>query len=298
MSSPPQSRAVPVSAVVMTRDEELNLEACLWSLAGWVDDLVIVDSFSSDRTMEIAARYTARIFQHEYHGPPQQWAWALAHVGLRHDWLLTMDADFRVTPELRSSIEQAVGRGGGPHAFMVRRLQVFRGRPLRHGGLYPRREIRLVRHAVCKVNAEDAVDQLFWVPGGIGELRGDLIEENLKEDDISFWIDKHNRFSSLQALQECTRRRDPRPPLYVPRLFGSAAERRLWLKERWYDLPLFFRPVLYFLFRYFVLLGFLDGKQGFIYHLLQGYWYRLVVDIKLEMLLKRPPGEGVSRGGG
>jgi hypothetical protein len=170
-------------------------------------------------------------------------------------------------------------------AYLFRRLQVFRGKRLRHGGLYPRKEIRLLRHANCKVNANEGVDQVFFVPGKIGELQGDLIEENLKEDDISFWIQKHDRFSSQQARQEYEQRRLGFKALYQPALFGLDPQRKQWLKLRWYAMPLYLRPLLYFCYRYFLRLGFLDGKQGFVYHFLQAYWYRLVVDIKLEELL-------------
>ena len=274
-----------ISAIVMTYNEEINLEPCLRSLVAWVDDIILVDSFSIDNTVAIARLYTDRIYQHHYEGPPQQWSWAIANTGLEHPWLLTMDADFRITPTLRQSIMDVVAQDSKDvDAYLVRRLQYFRGQPLRYGGLYPRREIRLVRHAVCQANDKEGVDQLFYVPGDVGELKGDLIEVNLKEDNISFWIQKHDRFSDQQAQQEHNRQKLGLRPLYRPTPFGNPIQRKLWLKERWYDLPLYLRPLLYFLYRYVLRLGFLDGKQGFVYHFLQAYWYRLIVDIKLEEL--------------
>jgi len=109
-----------------------------------------------------------------------------------------------------------------------------------------------------------------------------LIEENHKEDDITFWIDKHNRYASRLAEED--RRRAGHAPArpIAPALFGSPDQRILWLKNLWSRLPLYARPLLYFIYRYFLRLGFLDGKQGFIFHFLQGFWFRLLVDIKLD----------------
>jgi hypothetical protein len=128
------------------------------------------------------------------------------------------------------------------------------------------------------------VDHHFRVHGETVLVPHDIVEDNRNEASIAAWTAKHNRYASLQAREELARLRAPLAPGLRPSLFGSPDQRVLWLKRRWASLPLYWRPVLYFLYRYVVRLGFLDGKQGFIFHVLQGFWYRLLVDINLDEL--------------
>ena len=160
---------VPVSAVILTYNEEQNLERCLESLSGWVGEIVVVDSFSTDRTIEIAKRYTDRIFHHAYANHPQQWRWTFEHVPFAYEWVLAVDADFSVTPELWAAIAGALGRGDpGIHGYFVRHRQVFRGRFLRHGTIYPRYWLRLFRRGSVRIDPLDLVDVHFYVDGPTG----------------------------------------------------------------------------------------------------------------------------------
>jgi hypothetical protein len=133
------------------------------------------------------------------------------------------------------------------------------------------------------------MDHHFYVPGKVRKLRFDIVEDNQKEIDISTWIEKHNRYARLHAKEEFLRRREMHAWPIQPQLFGSPDQVVVWLKVRWYHIPLYFRPFLYFLYRYIVRLGFLDGKQGFIFHFFQGCWYRLLIDIHLDELLTNQP---------
>ena len=129
------------------------------------------------------------------------------------------------------------------------------------------------------------MDHRFMVPGEtIVWKKGYLIEENLKENSISFWIAKHNKYSTQQAIEEVERMRGKRDKTVQPIFFGNPDERTAWLKNIWWKMPLFVRPMIYFIWRYFFQLGFLDGKQGFIFHFLQAFWYRLLIDIKINEL--------------
>jgi hypothetical protein len=132
------------------------------------------------------------------------------------------------------------------------------------------------------LDTQDAVDHHFHVTGTVGKLRHDLIEENRKEDKIAFWVEKHNRYAVLMALEERQRRNGERREAVRASLFGSPDQRTLRLKQLWSRLPLYVRPMLYFLYRYVLRAGFLDGKQGFIFHFLHAYWFRLLVDINLD----------------
>ena len=133
----------------------------------------------------------------------------------------------------------------------------------------------------------ELVDHHFYVKGTTRKLRFDLIEQNHKEDDITFWIDKHNRYAVRLAEEELRRKSEHVLPALKPSLLGSPDQRILWLKAFWTRLPRYVRPTLYFGYRYFIRRGFLDGKQGFIFHFLQGFWFRFLIDIKLDELHKQ-----------
>jgi hypothetical protein len=210
--------------------------------------------------------------------------------------VLGLDADQRLSPELRESLQALFtthrDRLRGIDGVYLNRRQVFRGRWIRHGGYYPKYLLKLFRPEAVRVDADDLLDHHFYVPGRTLCVRGDLIEANAKEDAIAFWIDKHNRYAILHAREELLRRTGSTSPPIRPAFFGSPDQRVLWLKQRWYTLPLYLRPVLYFLYRYILRLGFRDGKEGFIFHFLHGFWYRLLVDINLDELRRtqrQPP---------
>jgi glycosyltransferase involved in cell wall biosynthesis len=279
-----------VSVIVLTYNEEQNLEACLESVTGWVRDVYLVDSGSNDRTVEIGKQFGARIYNKAFETHAKQWNWALGNLPLATQWILALDADQRVTPELAREISKLFELGGeSPTAkeangFYIKRRQIFRTKWIRHGGYYPKYLLKLFRRDKVRIDTNDLVDHHFYVIGSTPKLSQDLIESNKKEDNISFWIDKHNRYATLLAREELSRRTyNPLKPI-TPSLLGNPDQRILWLKRFWYRLPLYLRPHLYFSYRYFFRMGFLDGRQGFIFHFLQSYWFRLLVDIKLDEL--------------
>jgi len=276
-------RPVPVSVVVLTFNEERNLAACLESVSGWTQAIFVVDSGSTDGTRGIAERFGAQVVTHAFDNHSAQWAWALEALPLRTSWLLGLDADQRVTPELRDQIIRRIGgdEGTPAHGFYVGRRQVFRGRWIRYGGYYPKYLLKLFRREHVRLDAAELVDHHFQVSGPVEMLHGDLIEDNRNEYAIATWTAKHNRYAVLQADHELAlRARNGSVPFRMA--FGSPDERTRWLKSIWARLPLFVRPCVYVTYRYVLRRGFLDGKQGFIFHVLQGFWYRLLVDINID----------------
>lgn len=272
-----------VSVVVTTFDEELNVEGCLASVAGWADQIVVVDSGSTDRTVEICRGYTNEILTHPYVDHASQWAWALRTAGLRHEWVLALDADNVVSDELKRQIDEVVAAGtAAADGYYVRHAHYFRNRRVR--GLKAR-WLRLVRLGSVRVDESELVDVRFVVEGRVGSLPGEIAESNQKELSIDFWIDKHRKFATRMAAEEILRRENRLPRTVAPRLLGGGPElRMLWLKERWYGLPLYMRPFLYFFYRYVLRLGFLDGRNGLVYHTLQAFWFRMLVDVKIAEL--------------
>lgn len=281
---------LPISAVILTYNEENNLEPGLQSLVGWIGEIFVVDSGSTDGTVAIAERYGATVVQHPFESHARQWAWALENLPCQHQWILGLDADQRVTPELREELIQLFSVEPGEleniDGLYMKRRQIFRGQWIRHGGYYPKYLLKLFRRDKVQLSKQDLVDHHFYISGNVAKLQCDIIEDNQKETDITFWIDKHNRYAALQARQELLRRDEDAAWTIRPTFFGSPDQRIAWLKQRWYHLPLYIRSVVYFIYRYFVRLGFLDGKQGFIFHFLHGFWYMLLIDVHLDGLLR------------
>lgn len=279
----------PLTVLVVTRNEELNIERCLASVHGFADQVLVIDSESTDRTREIAGRFADSIAELPYdHSRIIPWIfqWGLDHLPIRHEWVLILEADQALPAELRQEIVTLLARPVVQEdGFYIRRRQIFRGKQIRFGGYGGKHLLKLFRRGRCELDPVDQ-DTRVYVHGRVGRLAAPLEEWNRKEDAILFYLDKHLRYAEAFAREELARRRDRLPWKVAPRFFGTPDERSLWLRSLYYRLPLLIRPALYFLYRYFLLLGILDGKNGFIFHFLQSYWFRLVVDIRLAELLR------------
>ena len=290
---------IPLSVLVTTRNEEANVERCLQSVQGLASQVFVLDSESTDKTVEIASRY-AEVHTLAYdHSRIIPWIfqWGLDHLPIENDWVLILEADQAVTPALAEELKALLSRPEAVHenGFYIRRRQIFRGKPLRFGGYGSKVLLKLFRRSRAELDPVEQ-DTRVYVRGPVGRLKASLEEWNRKEDSIQFYLQKHLRYAEAFAEEELVRRRRHIPWKATPRFFGTPDERILWLKDRYYRLPLYVRPVLYFVYRYFVLLGILDGKTGFLFHFLQAFWFRLIVDARLEELLKEPasddPGPG------
>ena len=277
-----------LSAIILTYNEDANLPACLGSLRVLAPEIFVVDSGSSDETRAVATRFGSAVVRHPFETHAKQWRWALDNIPISTEWILALDADQRLTPELALEIAEVL-RGSangerGKDGFFIKRRQIFRGRWIKHGGYYPKYLLKLFRRGRVLIDERDLVDHHFYVRGPVAKLRHDMIEDNQKENDISFWIEKHVRYAALLAKQEYEARAGRAGSPIQPSLTGNPDERTLWLKQLWSRLPLYVRSCLYFVYRYVFLLGFLDGRQGFVFHFLHAFWFRVLVDIKLGEL--------------
>lgn len=277
----------PVTAVVLTFNEELNLPDCLESLRDWIDLVVVVDSGSTDRTVRIAEDYQAHVLVHPFQTHTAQWQWAIRNLPEgASSWILGLDADQRVTKELASEIRDVLTRDRDDVAgFYIKRRQIFRGRWIRHGAYYPKYLLKLFRRDRVWFDANELVDHHFHVRGRTASLQHDLVEANVKEDDLDFWIRKHCRYARLLAQEEHRRRSHLESPERAGAIeHDSHEDGRLWRRQLWSHMPLFVRPWLYFFYRYVLRLGFLDGREGLIFHFVQACWFRFMVDVYLHEL--------------
>lgn len=266
-----------LNVIILTHQEELNLPHALQSLKNLDCQIFLVDSGSTDRTVAIAEGAGARVVEHPFESQARQLNWALDTLPLAARWTLRLDADERLTDELAAEINRVLKDTPADVAgYLIKRRVYFWGRWIRFGGYYPTWLLRLWRTGMAR--SEDSwMDEHMVVSGGsIGRLQHDFIDENHK--GLTFWIDKHNRYSDreIMAIEASAVAAEPL------REVGDAVARRRFLKHAVYGKsPLFARAITYGLFRYFILLGFLDGRAGFVFHFLQGFWYRFVIDAKL-----------------
>ncbi len=221
---------------------------------------------------------------HEYKNHASQWEWALQSLPIQTPWVLALDADFVATPELlRRAMSDLARLDPGIGGIYVRHRYRFGWGDIRFGGT-KRSWLRIVRHRRAKPDTGDLVDFRFVVDGKVAVWPEAVIEYNRNDDDISVWTAKQDKFALRLAVEEELRRRRLHGWAGTPRILGTTDERFAWLRDRWLHMPLFLRPCIYFLYRYVFALGFLDGRAGFLYHALQGFWLRLLVDWKTAEL--------------
>ena len=271
---------LPISVVVLTLNEESNLPACLSSLGDLAAETFVVDSGSTDSTLEIARKFGAVVMVHAFKNYSQQRNWALDNLPFTQEWILHLDADHRLTPALRQELQRHF-QNGAPNSvqgFLIRRRTIFLGKWIRFGGHYP------VYHAVLfqrqAGRCEDRLyDQHFHVSGKLEKLNGDI--EDIWTNSLARFTDRHNRWSDLEAVQQVKKKHSLPEGQIQPRIFGNPQQRRRYFKCQHERLPLLLRSFLYFFFRYVIRFGFLDGRRGLIFHVLQGFWFRFLVDAKI-----------------
>jgi exosortase/archaeosortase family protein len=276
------------SFIILTYNEEQHLPRLLASIKELNAPVFVLDSGSDDNTINIAQKANAVILQNPFVNHPQQWDFALKNFDIKTPWIICLDADQVVTPELK---EKLLNFKEDEHrdidGIYFNRKNFFKGRWIKHGGYYPFYLLKMIKYGVGYSDLNENMDHRFIVPGKTEVWKdGHILEENLKENNISFWITKHNRYSDLLAHEEVERMQNIRTQTLKPSLFGSPDERTAWLKQLWWQLPRYVRPMLYFIYRMIFQLGILEGRVGIIFHFLQGFWFRLIVDVKIDEILK------------
>jgi glycosyltransferase involved in cell wall biosynthesis len=271
-----------ISILVLTLNEEANLPGCLESVA-WSDDVVVFDSCSTDRTVAIAEAAAARVVQRKFDNYAAQQNAALTEVEYKHRWLLLLGADERATPELAAEIRHVVEKGDQRNTlYRLRRKDMFLGTWLRRSSGYPTWFGRLIR--VGRVWVEREVNEEYHTDGKIQDLHSHIVHFPFNKG-ISFWFERHNRYSSMEAELLL---REVRGKMKVKDFFSSdPTVRRKTLKQLAYRLP--GRPLLVFTYLFFLRMGFLDGRPGLIYCTLRMI-YEYMIDLKVKELRRREKG--------
>jgi glycosyltransferase involved in cell wall biosynthesis len=294
--SAPSSVTLPVSVLVATRNEERNLPRCLESLRE-AGEVYVIDSQSTDTTVAIAELYGAHVVQFHYRGGwPKKRQWALDSLPFSYEWVLLIDADEALTPELLEEITEAIqtSRFDG---YYIKLRMFFLGRELRHSGasfyklLLFRRgkarfECRLAEQDDSMADMEVHEHVVAESSDRIGKLKHPLIHHNV--ESLSHYIQKHDKYSNWDARVWFQGQRSARD--LPPSLFGSQAQRRRWLRKTFFWLP--GSPVLFFFYKYIFCLGFLDGIPGLIYCGLQGVQFfhvkAKIYELKMQGMRREP----------
>ncbi len=268
-----------LSVVILSHNSEATIGATLASAARVSDDIHVVDSGSIDTTLAIIESNGVQLYHHAFENYGAQRNWAIANVAIRHPWELHLDADERLSEPLIAAILKLKESGfAGPAVgYFIPRLMMFLGRPIRHGGMYPIWHMRLFKrgHGRCE---DRRYDQHFYVDGPTGRLPYPMIDD--LRMTLSEWTARHNRWADAEA--EELRRGTAGPGVIVPKLTGGTpVQRKRALRAGYNSAPRFLRAFLLFFYRYVLRLGFLDGRPGLIFFVLQTFWFRFLIDAKL-----------------
>lgn len=265
-----------LTAIILTKNEEANIKRCILSLGDIPKRIIVVDSGSTDDTVNIAKDLGAEIYTHPFKHYADQFNWALDNTDIKTTWVYRIDADEALTPELKTEVERRCLRHANDNVngFLMKHKLFFLGKYLKHGGAYP-----FIKMTVFKPRYARFEDRAMGEHVVLKEGRSILLENDCLHYDcknLTAFIDKHNSYATREVKDYNDRLGRSQALLY------SKAERTKKLRDGfYYKLPKFIRARLYFWYRYYIQLGFLDGKPGKIYAFIQAYFYRYIVDAKI-----------------
>ncbi len=268
-----------VSVIILTYNEEIHIERAVKNVISWADEVVVLDSYSKDSTCNIARKEGAKVFQRKFDDYARQRNYAIKELPLNNDWVLFLDADEYLSEKLKVEITESV-ISEQINGFYISYDFVFLGRKIRYGGYGKTFIMRLFKKGQASISR--AMNEHVIVQGKVSKLKNKFIHEDLK--GLSFWSKKHIDYAEREMKQLLNN-----DGCENASFFGSQAMRKRWFRYKfWNKLPPLLRPFAYFLFRYFVRFGVLDGKVGFIFHFLHAFWYTILIDsLYLEKLIKK-----------
>lgn len=260
-----------ISVIILTKNEEKNIEKCLKSVVPFFSNVFVLDSYSSDRTVEISKFFGAKVFFNKFISFGDQRKYAITKLPIETEWILFLDADETICINYINELRE-VTQSENYDAYECRYRFIFLGRWIKFGGYYGTKITRLFRKDKASVSRD--MNEHITVSGKVGFLKEDIHHNDLK--GLDDWLVKHIKYASYEAL-ELEKNDDSHS-----KFFGSQTQRKRWVRYNIWNklLPPLVRPFLYFLYRFVVRFGFLDGIRGFVFHFLHGFWYPFLIDVK------------------
>lgn len=275
-----------ITAIILTYNESRHIGRAIRSIQAFADQICVVDSGSTDGTADIAKQLGAEIHTHPFVNQARQFQWALDTLKLHGDWVLRLDADEIIEPDLAREITERLPQlPADVVGVNLKRKHIFMDRWVRHGGRYPLVMLRLWRQGQGRIEDRWMDEHMVVWGGRTVTFNGGFADHNL--NDLSYFTDKHNKYATREAIEVLNQRLGlfARDEALNARSASFQASFKRWVKERLYNrIPFTVSAPLYFLWRYVFQLGFLDGRSGLVYHFLQGYWYRFLVGAKVMEL--------------
>ena len=265
-----------IAAIVLTYNEEKNIKMCLDSLDGLATKIFVIDSFSTDKTEQIVKTYRNTVFiQHAFVNQSKQIKFALDTIDFDATWLIRLDADEVLTEESSKEIKDLVSKYSDSdiNGLVLRYKCFFLGKPLKWGGYYPSKKMTVIRIGKAIIEDKEMDEHFILTEGKSVECKKDSLHENF--NTIYDWIDKHNKYSSREVndyLQSSANN---------SKKLNKHSKKKSFFKKIYYKFPTGLRSTLLYFYRYYIRLGFLDGRIGKYYAFLQAKWYRYLVDIKI-----------------
>ncbi|WP_075506988.1 glycosyltransferase family 2 protein [Prochlorococcus marinus] len=273
-----------IAIVILTKNEELHIARCLDYCLKLTNNIYVVDSLSEDNTVCIAESKGANVIKREWDGYANQYNFINKYLQNKFEWIFRVDADEIVSNELVQEIKSMIKKLDNTFSgISIPRRITFLRQKIRYGGVFPCHLVRIARPKYSK--CEGLIDEHIVVSGKIHYLKEELLDDSLIS--LSSWISKHNKYSSLEALQLFNSRKNKS---YFDEKFKMSFKSRCRriVKDKFFNnSPIFLRSLIYFLIRYILFFGFLDGIRGLGFHFLQAFWYRFIVDMKVYEILKK-----------
>jgi glycosyltransferase involved in cell wall biosynthesis len=285
-----------LSVIILTYNESRHIERAIGAVRGIASEVFVIDSFSKDDTVALARSAGATVLQHPFVNYAKQYQWVLENAPITADWVMRLDADEIVEPDLAAEIAVKLPRlPADVTGINLKRKHIFMGRWIKHGGRYPLTLLRIWRRGKATIEDRWMDEHMRLTSGRAVTFDGGFADCNL--NDLTYFIDKHNKYATREAVDVLNRRYHLFPGDAALTAEGSSRQAafKRFAKERIYNrLPFWLGPLCYFLYRYFIQLGFLDGRPGLVYHFLQGFWYRFLVGAKvceLDAALEKVPAD-------
>lgn len=276
-----------ITTIILTYNEEKHIERCIKNALQFSQEIYLVDSFSKDQTVSIAEALGAKVYQNKWeNNHAKQFNWGLENLPITTEWIFRLDADEYLTEELIAEIDQKLPELGSDISGVVFERKQYFLNTLMTKGMLQMNMLRLFRyqHGICEERWMD--EHIVLTQGKSLKFKGFFVDHNI--NPLGWWIEKHNNYSIREAVELLNlefRLIVPTGETAMYEMSADAQEKRD-KKKKYANMPLFWRSFIYFVFRYFFKLGFTQGKEGFLWHFFQGWWYRTLVDAKVYEVKK------------